>query len=277
MAGAWDAALVSQLAGAIVATRAQARDQLPLIAGIAGAQGTGKSTLARALVAELTARSLRAVAVSLDDFYLTRAEREQLGRDVHPLLALRGVPGTHDLALAHATFDALQSGSGGTAVAIPRFDKQHDDRAPRSAWPRFTTPCEVVLFEGWCLGSRAAADPHELSTPLNALERDEDPDAVARAYSDAQLAGPYQALFARIGWLAFLRAPDMGSVLRWRTQQEDELRAATGRDASRVLDRAGIERLVMSFERITLRMLATPPVADVIVELDEQHRAVTAR
>ena len=37
--------------------------------------------------------------LSLDDLYLPKAERLRLARDVHPLLATRGVPGTHDVAL----------------------------------------------------------------------------------------------------------------------------------------------------------------------------------
>jgi len=36
--------------------------------------------------------------LSLDDFYLGHAARLQLARDIHPLLATRGVPGTHDIA-----------------------------------------------------------------------------------------------------------------------------------------------------------------------------------
>lgn len=269
-------ALTAVLADGIAKRRAELGVHT-LIAGIAGAQGTGKTTLARALQPALAALGLHAVTVSLDDFYLTHAEREQLGREVHPLLATRGVPGTHDLGLAHATLDALQKVPAGTAVAVPRFDKQHDDRAPRSEWPVYAGPIDVVIFEGWCLRAEPEVECRALAVPINALERDEDPDAAARAYVDAQLAGPYQALFARLHWFAFLRAPDLAAVLRWRTQQEDELRAATSGNASRLLDPRGIERLVMSFERITRRMLATPPPADVTIELDAEHRVAAVR
>ena len=67
----------------------------PALIGIAGAQGSGKTTLARAAAVRLDG-----VALSLDDFYLERAERTRLGRSIHPLLAVRGPPGTHDLTLA---------------------------------------------------------------------------------------------------------------------------------------------------------------------------------
>ena len=77
-----------------------ARLNKPLIIGINGAQGSGKSTLADYIKSYMCAEGHSAVSLSLDDFYLTREERFQLSRDTHPLLATRGVPGTHDTALA---------------------------------------------------------------------------------------------------------------------------------------------------------------------------------
>jgi D-glycerate 3-kinase len=245
-----------------------------LIAGIAGAQGSGKTTLARALVPALAERGLRALTLSLDDFYLTRDERAQLGREVHPLLAMRGVPGTHDVALAHATLDALCELAAGTAVGVPRFDKGRDDRVPRAEWPEVCGPIEIVLLEGWCLGAKPARGAERLAAPLNALEREEDPEGAARYYSELQLAGPYQTLFARLQWLAFLRVPDLDSVRRWRGQQEHELRAEAGADAPATMRPAELERFISSFERITRRMLARPPDADLTLQLDGEHRVI---
>ena len=42
--------------------------------------------------------ALGVAVLSLDDLYLTRAQRQRLALDVHPLLATRGPPGSHDLA-----------------------------------------------------------------------------------------------------------------------------------------------------------------------------------
>src|SRR5690606_4625460 len=80
------------------------------IHGITGLQGTGKSTLA-AQMAALAAERGKAVAVmSVDDAYLDHDERARLALEVHPLLATRGPPGTHDVALACRTLDALRAG-----------------------------------------------------------------------------------------------------------------------------------------------------------------------
>ena len=120
-----------------------------LIVGISGSQGSGKSTLAALLVVLLRElMGLRSINLSLDDFYHTHQHRQQLARTVHPLLATRGVPGTHDVELAVQTLKAL--GRGGE-VAIPRFNKAIDDRAPMADWPRVLAPLDVVFLEGWCL------------------------------------------------------------------------------------------------------------------------------
>ena len=42
---------------------------------------------------------LRAAILSLDDIYLSGADRLQRANTIHPLLATRGVPGTHDVGL----------------------------------------------------------------------------------------------------------------------------------------------------------------------------------
>src|SRR5690348_14070644 len=91
---AWDAA------DAAVVQAIQARhDGEPILVGLAGAQGSGKSTMAPRVAQQLEDAGLRTAILALDDFYLTHAERAERARTVHPLLATRGVPGTHDIAL----------------------------------------------------------------------------------------------------------------------------------------------------------------------------------
>src|SRR4029078_12543327 len=82
----------------------------PLIVGINGAQGAGKSTLCKFLEVRLVEHNQIGVTLSLDDLYLPKAERQALARDVHPLLATRGVPGTHSPALGQAVIDAIRPG-----------------------------------------------------------------------------------------------------------------------------------------------------------------------
>jgi D-glycerate 3-kinase len=240
-----------------------------VVLGICGAQGSGKSTLAAALAVELEARGKRCAVLSIDDFYRTRAERKRLASTVHPLCITRGPPGTHDIALALEVLDALQAGR---PVRLPRFDKARDDRRAARDWPSAPSHCDVIVFEGWCLGARAQSG-EALLQPVNGLEAGQDPDGTWRRYVNAALAGPYQDLFARIDRLVLLAAPGLEVVEGWRLQQEQELRAANGGQGG--MDAAQIARFVAHYERITRHVLAEMPGrADLVVWLDAARRVV---
>jgi D-glycerate 3-kinase len=239
-----------------------------LLAGVAGAQGTGKSTACQLLVPLLERGfGLRALVLALDDFYLPRAERLRLARELHPLLATRGVPGTHELPLLAATLRAARSGE---ALTLPRFDKARDDRAPepRQVHGRF----DLVLLEGWCVGARPESEA-ELAVPCNALEAEQDADGRYRRHVNAQLAGPYAALFATLDELVYFAAPDFSSVYGFRREQEAPLRSAGGG-----MDDAELARFIAHFERITRHMLRElPGRADVLVQLDAARQVTSVR
>lgn len=254
-----DPQLLSTLQSRI--TAALPPDGSLLVVGLCGAQGCGKSTLAAALVAALTGEGLAAATLSLDDLYLTRAEREQLARSVHPLLATRGVPGTHDVALGLQTIAALERGE---AAALPRFDKGSDDRAPEASWPHAPARCRVLLLEGWCLGAVPQAET-ALAAPVNALERREDAQGLWRSYANAALAGPYRALFDRIDLLILLAAPGWQVVAQWREEQELPLRQA---GAAQAMDPPTLARFIQHYERLTRWILDEMPArADLTVRL----------
>jgi D-glycerate 3-kinase len=262
------APILAALAPALAAARR------PLVVGLGGAQGAGKSTVAAALADALAAGGRRAAVLSLDDLYLDRAARARLADTVHPLFATRGPPGTHDVALGAAVLDGLAAGA---PVALPRFDKAADAPRPPAEWPTVNAPGDasaaVVVFEGWCVGARPEP-ASALGRPVNALEAAEDPDGRWRRAVRAALGGAYQALWARVDVLAFLAAPGWDVVPGWRLEQERALAAAGGRGAG-VMDAAGVARFVQYFERVTRHMLAELPArADVTVRLDARRRVV---
>ncbi|KRD34335.1 kinase [Lysobacter sp. Root916] len=235
---------------------------------IAGLQGSGKSTLAAQVAALAGERGLRVAVLSIDDCYLGRRERAQLGRRVHPLLATRGPPGTHEVELACATLDSLRAGG---AARLPRFDKLGDRRLPPSRWPRLRA-VDLTLFEGWFLKTPAQTGA-ELIEPINALERDEDRDGVWRGYCNQALAQDYPALWARLDRLLFLQPPGFEHVPEWRWQQERALQAASPGRAG--MDRARIERFVRLFERVSRQALARlPEIADWTVPVDARRRVL---
>lgn len=231
-----------------------------LVVGVSGAQGSGKSTLAAALVTRLCRDRIAAAALSLDDLYLTKTERRDLARKVHPLLATRGVPGTHDVALGLATIEALERGE---PALLPRFDKGADDRVPKERWDKAPFATQVLVLEGWCLGARP--QPAEaLRSPVNTLEAEEDGDGQWRAHVNAALAGDYATLFRRIDLLAMLEAPAFDVVQTWRAQQEEPLQQqGLGMDAP------ALARFIAHYERLTRHMLREmPPRADLLLRLN---------
>lgn len=236
------------------------------IHAIGGLQGTGKSTLAAQLVALAREGGLRAVALSIDDFYLGRRERLQLGRTVHPLLATRGPPGTHDVALACETLDALRDGR---PTRLPRFDKITDRRLPQSRWP-VVGEVDLVVFEGWFLKTPPEV-PEALRDPVNALEREEDPEGIWRTYCNDSLARDYPRLWSRLDRLLWLHGPGFEVVPGWRWQQEETLQAL--HPTRQTMSRAQVERFVQYFERVSRQAWQhLPSIADVTRRVDAQRR-----
>lgn len=265
---ATDAALAASIA-ALFERRGR-----PVIAGLCGAQGSGKSTTARKLVRRLEAAGLRAVTCSLDDFYLTRAQRAELSRDIHPLLATRGVPGTHDIELLDGTLAALMTASATDETFIPVFDKLADDRRPVDDWRGISGRSDIVILEGWCVGARPQP-PHRLEEPINALERDEDPAAIWRTYVNDKLAVEYAEIFGQLDLQISLQAPDFDCVFKWRAQQETELSAAVS-SRGKPMGPAELRRFILHFERVS-RWLMESPAADLIVELNDRRTPICIR
>lgn len=244
----------------------------PIVVGINGAQGSGKSTLAACLTYLLEQQhQLRAISLSLDDFYFTQAERQGLARDIHPLLATRGVPGTHDIDLASKTLSELLHKH--TPVFIPRFNKAIDDRYPPEFAECINEPVDVIVFEGWCLGTSAEAAASLLS-PINDLESEEDQDGTWRRYVNEQLAQFYPGLFDLVDIWIMLKAPSFECVYNWRLEQENKLRQ-NAQNQTHVMDPQQLERFIKFYQRITEHTLQTlPDRVHYLFELNDQRQIV---
>lgn len=258
------------LGTAIVAVEAALRDAMtkgtprPFVLGISGAQGSGKSTLSAALAESMRGVGVTTAVLSIDDIYHTKADRIALTRHVHPLFAVRGVPGTHDVGLGLKIIEAIDNGC---AVRLPRFDKATDDRAPEADWDEAPCDTELLILEGWCLG--AQPEPEEaLIAPINDLERLEDSDGRWRRAVNTALGSDYQRLFGRIDMLVFLAAPGFDVVRDWRVEQEHALARTAGSDASALMSDVQVENFIRFYERLTRHMLAEMPNrADLLIRL----------
>lgn len=228
--------------------------------GIAGSQGSGKSTIARILKGLFEQESRYQVALlSLDDYYKTREERLAM-QQTHPLFAVRGVPGTHDTAAMLAAKTALLAGE---EAVLPKFDKGLDDRVGTEVLPSGTN---LLILEGWCFG--ASPEPaNRLERAVNALEADEDPLGLWRREVNRHLANEaYQSLFA-VDYFLFFKAPSIDAILDWRLQQEQ-----TVNQGPRSMSKSALQRFISHYQRITEWMLIdVPSRANVVVELNADH------
>ena len=274
--GPWLRLMYLPLAAWLELARAKAGRAITV--GLSGAQGTGKSTVCTLLATVLRERfRARAAVLSVDDLYHPHAERQRLGREVHPLFATRGPPGTHDPALGLATVERLLTQGPTQRTALPSFDKATDDRRPPDAWPVHEGRVDYLLFEGWCVGARPQSDA-ALAQPVNALEREEDPEGRWREGINAALAGPYRVLFDRIDVQIMLRIDGMDRVFEWRRLQEQKLRRrvereGTGNAPSRVMSDAELGRFIAHYERITRHLLQEMPErADIVFDIDHRHQ-----
>ncbi len=243
-----------------------------LIVGISGCQGSGKSTLAALLVLLLRElMGLRAVNLSIDDFYHTHAHRQHLARTVHPLLATRGVPGTHDVALAMQTLSALTREG---EVLVPRFSKLMDDRMSTSEWTRMLAPLDVIVLEGWCLAIPAQPDA-DLLLPANTLETQEDCDGRWRQYVNQQIRQDYAGFYRMVDYLVMLKAPSFDKVYEWRQNQETKLAGQVAGGVgtgAKLMDREQLQRFIQHYERLTRHGLEVlPALSDVVFELTDQQ------
>jgi D-glycerate 3-kinase len=199
----------------------------PVVIGIQGPQGGGKTTLTRAMLEALP----RSAAVSIDDFYMTRAGQLEVSaaHPGNPYLEHRGYPGTHDIDLGARTLRSLRAG---TATKIPVYDKSahggRGDRAPEFEWRPITHPLDVVFVEGWMLGFESIADSAIADEPLK-IANSKLPD--------------YQIWHELIDAWVILRALDPAYVLEWRVEAEEKMKAS-GKPG---LSRADIEDYIRRF------------------------------
>ena len=255
------------LTSAIALARTRAGARVPIV-GVAGPQGSGKTTLARAFAAA----DPSVAAFSLDDVYLPRAYRQLIAHDVHPLFATRGPPGTHNLTQLSETLDELMAAGPTWLTRLPGFDKVADDPLPESRRPVFKGMPSLILLDGWCLGATAQTDA-ELAKPINELERGEDVEGVWRREVNAKLAGAYQDVFDRLDAIVQMCAPSFDLIHAWRSQQEEGLLGRALMDA----DRARIARFIQHFERITRHMLTGGRRADIELDLDADRSVIAVR
>ena len=247
------------------------KDNKTKIIGLSGGQGAGKSTITGILKFILKKKyGLELCVFSIDDFYKTKAERNKMSKNTHPLFLTRGVPGTHDINLISKTFKSLKK-KVFKPVLIPKFDKSIDDRFKKSKWTRVKKAPSVIIFEGWCIGARHQKD-RDLKKPLNFIEKKYDNNLKWRKKVNNQLKNNYKKLFNKMDKLVYLKAPSFNHIFQWRLQQEQKLKLTSKN--KKTMSKSKIREFIMFYERITKHMMKDfSNISDLTIFLDEKHRS----
>ncbi|MDZ8227642.1 glycerate kinase [Nostoc sp. ChiVER01] len=247
---------------------ASQRQQLerPLIQGILGGQGTGKTTMSKVLSLILDRLGYQAVSLSLDDLYKTYSDRLVLTQQ-DPRLIWRGPPGTHDVDLGLNVLDQIRQSQ--SPVMLPRFDKSAFGGAGDRTTPEIVTGVDIVLFEGWFVGVQPI-DPDIFETAPPPIITDED-KAFARDMNCR--LHDYLPLWERLDSLIVLYPTDYRCSLEWRKQAEQQMIAA-GKSG---MSNAEIEQFVNYFWRSLHPELFIKPlvkdatVVDMVIEIHADH------
>lgn len=245
-----------------------AKNNAPYFVGINGCQGSGKSTLTDFISTYLTTQyQLNVVVMSLDDFYFSSEKRQQLAQDIHPLLATRGVPGTHDVAELNHVLTMLKERK--TAFSIPKFNKATDEPFPKTQWTTIEKPADIIIVEGWCWGVKPQT-AEQLKAPINELESQQDKTGDWRNYVNQQLKNAYEPLYEKMDFWLALQAPSFDCVYKWRLEQEQKLKNRNmGLTNSKIMTPAQILNFTQYFQRLSVQGCKTfAQSADAIFYLD---------
>ncbi len=242
-----------------------------LFLGFSGGQGSGKTTITKILKIILKIFFKRNTCIiSIDDFYKTFRERQKMAYNIHPLLKIRGVPGTHDINLLKNFFSDLKKIKF-KKIKLPKFDKSIDDRMKKKYWFNIKNKPQVVILEGWCVGAKPQKNSL-IKKPINKLEKFEDRDLIWRKYANQKLKSEYKKIFNMIDHLIFMKIPNFKMVFKWRLLQETKLKKRS-HSKRKIMSYNQIKRFIMFYERITLQMIKDlSKSASVVMLMKKNHQ-----
>jgi D-glycerate 3-kinase len=245
----------------------------PLILGILGGQGTGKTTLTGILCHLLEKLGYRGLGLSLDDFYYPYEVRQRL-HERDPRLLWRGPPGTHDVEMALGTLRQVHRGGSGR-LTVPQFDKYaHNGQGDRIGFRSVPIP-DILLLEGWMVGMRPC-DSQLLQAVRPPIQTKADQD-FARMMNQALNA--YVPLWDELDHLILLNPLNAHWSYDWRQQAEAGAIAAghTGMTPDQINAFVDYFWKALHPEIFLQPLLNDPGRTDLIVEINFEHQPVGLR
>ncbi|CAD8087950.1 unnamed protein product [Paramecium sonneborni] len=197
----------------------------PLLIGLQGMQGVGKTTIGTQMKKQLSQLNIQFDSISIDDFYLSYVDRQNLDKKKYKY---RGPPGTHDYQMI---INCLKSFKQGNSFEVPIFDKSlHQGQGDRVGFKKIQ--CQVLLFEGWFVGYKSKQleefkqkDCDKIQ--LNGKQYNED----LELFMNEQLK-LYEPIWEEFDLLIQLKPNPYELSLKWRLEAEKEMRQKSGNGMS---------------------------------------------
>ena len=249
----------------------------PYFVGLAGGQGTGKTTTSSLIKIILSKYfKLNVFRISIDDFYKTRKERISLSKRVHPMLLTRGVPGTHDINMMLNFFKKSKSKKF-KRLKLPTFNKAIDDRFSKKHWYDLKKKPDVIIFEGWCVGAKSEKND-TLKRTINSMEKTKDQKQIWRKYVNDQLKTKYRKLYSQLNCLIYLKAKDFSLLQKWRLKQERKLWIKSKKSSNtKIMSKQDVLSFMQTYQRVTQNMFRyMPKYASIIINLNSNHQIKSA-
>ena len=217
---------------------------------LSGSQGIGKTTFIKILYKNFNKYYKKKIlTLSLDDFYYSKNYRKKLSKLIHPLMATRGVPGTHNIKLLLKIINNFEKNR--YPIEIPIFDKLNDNRIKKKRIINYKH--DILILEGWCCGSPPIKN-YYLYKNINKLEKEYDKKFIWRNYYNKLLKNDYSKIFKKFDLLIYFKTHSFSYVKNWRLNQENQMKKKMSK-SKLSMNKKQIIFFISHYEKLTKWMM----------------------
>ena len=189
----------------------------PIIIGLSGLPGSGKSTLGFWIDSVAKELNLDIKVISLDDYYLPGEEMD-IALKGNPWNVPRGFPGSHSIDLLNQSLDTfLKTG----VLKYPIFDKSlRGGKGDRSGWCELKP--KVLMLEGWFVGCEPISNlsekdfVYDYNLSLSQIEKQ-------YRISIQESLIQYSLIWKKFDKIWHLKSSQFNNTILWKRQQEEEM------------------------------------------------------
>lgn len=242
-----------------------------VIVGFSGPQGSGKTFNCTEISSQLNKMGHKTFQFSMDDFYLTFEEQNELQKQFPEdwMLNGRGLPGTHDLKLLHSCMEGIRKGD---TVDIPKYDKsQNGGKGDRMGYVSVDfSAIEIVIFEGWFNGYVHIPSEEKLLEKWKPISSRFEQVKIEDILRLNHNLSKYYEIWELFDCFICVKTDDINNVYKWREQQEHDLISKKGSGMTDKQVKQFVDRYMpmywMYYQRLEL-MQNMVPSKEIVIDI----------